>query len=300
MQRRCNCSSLLLANLLPPTPQKGSIRKYVKEYSALMLEIPDMSERQRLCFFIYGLQQWVTTELRWREPHDLAFAMAIVKRLEDFKQGERPRSPRHERAKDRGNGRSKSGLPKATDDERSGDEGCRRHRKGKRNMREVTSRVTLVTTRLMGGLEEDASTVQICITKRIANTRLKEEAAKAKKSKKRPSLLYVMVDVVERTQEALVDTEATQNFMSPRVTEWLRLKPTKEGSWFTAMNAKERLTKGVIKNVDLKIGERIVKADFNIIDMDELGVLLGMDFMEKSSAMLNPYYEVMVGEEGQP
>ncbi|KAK3011718.1 hypothetical protein RJ639_011668 [Escallonia herrerae] len=33
-----------------------SIREYVKEYSFFMLKIPEMSERQRLCFFIDGLQ----------------------------------------------------------------------------------------------------------------------------------------------------------------------------------------------------------------------------------------------------
>ncbi|KAK3033801.1 hypothetical protein RJ639_034372 [Escallonia herrerae] len=82
--------------------QKGSVREYVKEYSALMLKIPEMSERQRLCFFVDGLeqwvatelQQWVATELRQREPHDLASAMAIAQRLEDFKQGEKLRFPR--------------------------------------------------------------------------------------------------------------------------------------------------------------------------------------------------------------
>ncbi|KAK3030318.1 hypothetical protein RJ639_039321 [Escallonia herrerae] len=36
--------------------QKGSICEYVKEYSTLMLETLKMSERQRLCFFIDGLQ----------------------------------------------------------------------------------------------------------------------------------------------------------------------------------------------------------------------------------------------------
>ncbi|KAK3035997.1 hypothetical protein RJ639_031170 [Escallonia herrerae] len=101
---------------------EGSIHEYVKEYSALMLKIPEMSERQRLCFFVDGLQYWVAKELRRREPHNLASAMMIVERLGDFKQCERPRSPRHDRAKGRGDGRSKSGSPKATDDERNGDE----------------------------------------------------------------------------------------------------------------------------------------------------------------------------------
>ncbi|KAK3027447.1 hypothetical protein RJ639_041053 [Escallonia herrerae] len=105
------------------TEAERRIREYVKEYSALMLKIPEMSERQRLCFFFDGLQHWVTIELQRREPHDLASAMMIVERLGDFKQCERLRSPRHERAKGRGDGRSKSGSPKAADDERNEDEG---------------------------------------------------------------------------------------------------------------------------------------------------------------------------------
>ncbi|KAK3023114.1 hypothetical protein RJ639_042703 [Escallonia herrerae] len=257
--------------------QKGSIQEYVKEYLALMLEILEM------------------------------FA-----RLEDFKQRERPRSPRHERAKDGGDGRSKSGLPKTTDDEWSEDEGRHRHHKGekkhersrkqgdaitrgRRSMREVASRLTLVTARLMGCLEEDASTVQMV---NAFVQKSKEEAAKGKVSKKRRGLLYVTVDVAGKTQEVFVDIGAIHNFMSPRVAEWLGLKPTTDGSWFTAMNAEERPTKGVVKNVDLRIGGWTGKADFKIIDMDKLGVVLGMDFMEKSSATLNPYCEVMAGKEG--
>ncbi|KAK3030723.1 hypothetical protein RJ639_037220 [Escallonia herrerae] len=110
-----------------------------------------------------------------------------------------------------------------------------------------------------------------------------------------------MVDVTGKTQEMLVDTRATHNFMSPRVTEWLGLKLTNNGSWFTDVNAEERPTKGVVKNVELRIGIWIGKADFNIIDMDELGVVLEMDFMKKSSAKLNPYCVVMMmlGKEGQ-
>ncbi|KAK3025188.1 hypothetical protein RJ639_044358 [Escallonia herrerae] len=192
------------------------------------------------------MRQWVATELRRREPQDLDFTMAIVERFKDFKQGERPKSPGHEHAKDGGDGKSKSGSPKATDDEWNGDERHHRHQKGEKKH---------------------------------------EGSHKARK-----------------TQEVLVDTGAIHNIMSSRVTEWLGLKLTKDESWFTTVNTEERPTKGVIKNVDLRIGGCTEKADFNIIDMGELGVVLRMDFMEKSSPMLNPYRGVMmmVGEEGQP
>ncbi|KAK3029958.1 hypothetical protein RJ639_037913 [Escallonia herrerae] len=151
------------------------------------------------------LRQWVAIELRRREPQDLVSAMAIVERLEEFKQDERSRSPRHECGKDGGDGMSKSGSPKATDDERSRDEGRCRHHKGEKKHEEVASR---------------------------------------------------------------------------------RYCPHKE----------------VVKNVDLRIDGWTRKADLNIIDMDELGVVLGMDLMEKSSTALNTYCGVMMmaGKEGQP
>ncbi|KAK2973761.1 hypothetical protein RJ640_002265 [Escallonia rubra] len=114
-----------------------------------------MSERQRLCFFIDGLQQWFTTELRRREPRDLAFAMVIVERLGDFKQCERPRSPRHERAKDGGDDRSKSGSPKATDDERNGDEGRHRHHKGEKKHGESRKQGDSRDHKAYGGLRRE-------------------------------------------------------------------------------------------------------------------------------------------------
>ncbi|KAK3010011.1 hypothetical protein RJ639_011014 [Escallonia herrerae] len=166
--------------------------------------------------------------------------------------------------------------------------------------------VTLVTTRLMGGLEEYyyssaphyGSDGEACMgALQMVNAfvqKSKEEATKGKSSKKRRGLLYATVDVARKTQEALVDTRATHNFMSPSVAEWLRLKPTKDGGWFMVVNAEDRQTKGVIKNINLRIERWKEKADFNIIDMDELGVVLGMDVMDNSSVILNPYRGVMI------
>ncbi|KAK3024349.1 hypothetical protein RJ639_043675 [Escallonia herrerae] len=258
--------------------------------------------------------------------------MVIVERLGDFKQRERPRSVRHDRAKDSGDSRAKSGSPKATYDERSKDEGHRRHYKRKKkhegSRKHGDSRDHKAHVGPRGGYFYGAGPhcgrycqhngKIIAFLKKHKGSKgyfsssdgearmgalqmvnafvqkLREETAKKKRG-----LFYTTVDVVGKTQEALVDTRATYNFMSPRVTEWLGLKPTKGGSWFTAVNAEERRTKGVVKNIDLRIDGWTRKADFNIIDMDELGVVLVMDFMEKSSATLNPYCGVMmmVGKE---
>ena len=46
--------------------QKGSICEYVKEFSELLLEIPDMSEKDSLFSFMDGLAGWAKMELQRR------------------------------------------------------------------------------------------------------------------------------------------------------------------------------------------------------------------------------------------
>ena len=55
-----------------------SIRDYVKEFSSLMLEIPNMTEKEFLFNFMDNLQGWVEQELRRRGILDLATDMAIT------------------------------------------------------------------------------------------------------------------------------------------------------------------------------------------------------------------------------
>ncbi|KAK2999391.1 hypothetical protein RJ639_023517 [Escallonia herrerae] len=234
--------------------------------------------------------RWVATELQRREPHNLAFAMMIVERLGDFKQCERLRSPRDERTKDGGDGRSNSGSPKATDDERSGDEGHRRHHKGEKKHEESRKQGDSRDHKAHGGLIRECFYCegQHCERYCPHNGKMTAFFKKHKSSKG---------DSSSSEGKAWMAT-----LPNGQCVHWLGLKPTKDGNWFTAVNAEERQTKGVVKKVDLRIYGWTWKADFNIIDMDDLGVVLGMDFMEKSSATLNPYYGVMmvVGKEVQP
>ncbi|KAK3036032.1 hypothetical protein RJ639_030733 [Escallonia herrerae] len=150
--------------------------------------------------------------------------MAIVERLENFKQGKRPRSPRHERVKDGETVGQRVARPRRYYPHKGKMIAFLEKHKGSKEDSFSSNRKTR-----MEALQMVNAFVQ----------KSKEEAARRKKSQKRWGLLYATVDVVGKTQEALVDTGATYNFMSPRVTEWLGLKPTKNESWFMAVNAKE-------------------------------------------------------------
>ncbi|RVW91272.1 hypothetical protein CK203_035497 [Vitis vinifera] len=66
----------------------GSIHDYVKEFSSLMLEIPNMTEKELLFNFMDNLQGWAEQELRHRGVQDLATAMAVAKSLTDYKKGD--------------------------------------------------------------------------------------------------------------------------------------------------------------------------------------------------------------------
>ncbi|KAJ9702781.1 hypothetical protein PVL29_004490 [Vitis rotundifolia] len=66
----------------------SSIRDYVKEFSSLMLEIPNMTEEELLFNFMDNLQGWAEQELRRRGVQDLATAMAVAESLTDYKRGD--------------------------------------------------------------------------------------------------------------------------------------------------------------------------------------------------------------------
>ena len=73
----------------------GSICEYVKEFSTLMLEIPNMSEEELLFNFMDILQSWAEQELRRRGVQDLATTMAIDESLVDYRRGDfsKPKPP---------------------------------------------------------------------------------------------------------------------------------------------------------------------------------------------------------------
>jgi hypothetical protein len=83
----------------------SSIRDYVKEFSTLMLEIPNIADEELLFNFMDNLQPWAEQESRRRGVQDLATAMAVAESLIDYKKNDKaPMS--------KGNNHSKGGGDK--------------------------------------------------------------------------------------------------------------------------------------------------------------------------------------------
>ncbi|KAL0433231.1 UNVERIFIED_CONTAM: hypothetical protein Slati_2657400 [Sesamum latifolium] len=62
----------------------GSMQDYVKAFSALMLDIRDISEKDKLFTFMEGLKPWARVELQRQRVTDLGSAMTAAERLTDF------------------------------------------------------------------------------------------------------------------------------------------------------------------------------------------------------------------------
>nr|XP_016497969.1 PREDICTED: uncharacterized protein LOC107816746 [Nicotiana tabacum] len=65
--------------------QTTSIREYVKEFTKLILQIPNMSSEDLLFYFMDGLQGWAKQELQRRQVKDVDEAIAVAESLTDFR-----------------------------------------------------------------------------------------------------------------------------------------------------------------------------------------------------------------------
>ncbi|GFZ09186.1 hypothetical protein Acr_20g0009940 [Actinidia rufa] len=87
---------------------KNTIREYVKEFSELMLEIPDLSDKEALFTFVDGLQSWAKIEVQRRRPQDLASAISVAESLIEFKKSDSSKARGHKFYQGKGGGETSS------------------------------------------------------------------------------------------------------------------------------------------------------------------------------------------------
>ncbi|XP_069155658.1 uncharacterized protein [Solanum lycopersicum] len=66
--------------------QKGSIRAYVREFTTLTFQIPNLRDDAALYYFLDGLPNWARTELEWRQVRTIDDAITQAEALTDFRQ----------------------------------------------------------------------------------------------------------------------------------------------------------------------------------------------------------------------
>nr|GEU97649.1 putative retrotransposon Gag domain, aspartic peptidase domain protein [Tanacetum cinerariifolium] len=227
----------------------------IREYITLVLEIPELFDQDSLFYFLDGQQGWAKTELEWRGVQDLAMAIAHVEALINFstrRDSFKPKDLKVNHEKSRG---YKNSQPKV--DHKASLNGMSAHE------------------------DEDASNGRSMGSMRILN------AIKAKT--KVPKVIGKGLQYVEATingvkVHALVDSGATHNFVAVDEAERLGINVTKGSRTIKVVNLPAKPIHGVAKDARAKIGEWEGTIDLSVVPMDDLKVVLGLEFLDKRDA----------------
>ncbi|KAL6142524.1 hypothetical protein ACLB2K_060804 [Fragaria x ananassa] len=104
--------------------------------------------------------------------------------------------------------------------------------------------------------------------------------------------LYVDVKVGGTTVHALVDCGATHNFMTSEEARKLGVRVTKESGSVKAVNMAATPIVGVVRDVEVRIGAWKGRVDFTVVKMDDYGMVIGLEFMDKVQAFPIPFHNI--------
>ncbi|CAL1360791.1 unnamed protein product [Linum trigynum] len=278
---------------------EGEIRGYVKEFSELLLEIPDYTDKKAMFTFLDGLQPWAKLELQRRGVQILAEAMAIAESLVEYHEPE-------ERAEFGGNG---GGRDYDRDTRRRGkpDQGGSHkvekpltcflcdgpHRVRDCPRKHKLSAMKAVLAECSSSEEEAEETPKV--EPHVAKMGCMKRLSAIKRAEEPPhpeqhSQCFVEAKLNQRKTKALVDTGASCNLLD--VGEAQRLGITyekKQRGWMKATNSRATRTHGVARQVPLKLGGWTGVADFEVVSLDDYQVIIGMEFMVREKAFPIPY-----------
>ncbi|XP_040967114.1 uncharacterized protein [Gossypium hirsutum] len=107
-------------------------------------------------------------------------------------------------------------------------------------------------------------------------------------------LMFVDIIVAGRKLNALVDTGASDLFMSEEAACKLGLKIDNEGGRIKTVNSESIPIKGVAKGVDLQLGNWSGKVSIKVIPLDDYDFVVGLSFLDQVKALIAPSSNYMV------
>ncbi|KAG6515103.1 hypothetical protein ZIOFF_025488 [Zingiber officinale] len=279
--------------------QSGSVRDYVKEFSSLMLDIQNMSEEDKLYNFLYGLQPWAQVELRRQNVRDLPSAIIVAAdALVDLRMSKEnlnmsSSSKSNFVRKDKKGDWKKEGKK----DAKKKDSG-NNHGKGKVEHSAVRGKDNLKNQGCF--LCNDPHFAKDCPKREKLNALLLgdkgEDYEHEDMVRAHSLLLHISVMLNRRSAYAMVDTGATHTFVSAKLLQDYRLSVSKCSKYIKLVNAKAQAVVGMAYNVPLTVGTWVGKANMMVIPLEDFQIILGMDFLRKTKAVLMPHLDgVMKG-----
>ncbi|KAK5785550.1 hypothetical protein PVK06_040146 [Gossypium arboreum] len=264
--------------------QQGTFRDYVREFSELMLQISDLNEKEAFYWFEDGLKIWVKQELCRLDITELTEAMAKAESFYDFggrKFDNNDSSKPKSRPKDNGGGNN--------DQREKNDEGPKSSQ-GKPWDRKGPMKCFLC---------QGPHRMSVCPKKAAFHAmEAREEVEDDTKSlnsilggveeKSSNGLIFVDIIVAGRRLNALVDTGASDLFMSKEMAKELGLKIEEDSGRIKTVNSESIPITGVAKGVELKLGEWTGKATIKVIPLDDYNFVVGLSLLDRLNVDIHP------------
>ncbi|TYK01597.1 reverse transcriptase [Cucumis melo var. makuwa] len=309
----------------------GSIREYVKQFAGLMLDIRDMSEKDKVFCFVEGLKPWAKTKLYEQRVQDLTSAYAAAERLFDLSNDSQD-TRRHPSSSSGGSRNNRPSSPKTTGGDRrfSGDR--RSHQSNTGNSWRGSSNQNLSNRPLscfickgphmarecpnktafnafQASLTSDSDNQQsqtegeVNQTEEVDNPRMGALKFLSSLQKKvgetntpvERGLMYVDTWINQKpTKSTMVDSGATHNFITEVEAKRLNLRWEKDAGRMKAVNSAALPIIGLVKRTMIRLGGWSGLVDFVVVKMDDFDVVLGMEFLLEHQVIPMPLAKCLV------
>ncbi|KAG8498201.1 hypothetical protein CXB51_006628 [Gossypium anomalum] len=302
--------------------QQGTVREYVRAFSELMLQISDLSEKEAFYWFEDGLKPWAKHELRRQGITELTIAMAEAESFVELGptkdkfessqpnrkgNGERNHEEDEEGHSDDGHSTdSTSGNEKPRDvkrgtDSLSGNERPRDAKQRSNNPRDKRKKIKCFLCQGPHMLRKCPKRSMMSVIQKKDEPKEEAKPIEGKPSRvnsmvlipktrnDRGGLMFVDINIAGQKRSALIDTGASDLFISEKATKKLGLSIRKSNKKIKTVNSEEAPTVGVARNVELQIGEWKGKEDFEVIQLDDYDYVLGLNFLDRIQTVLFPW-----------
>ncbi|KAA0063885.1 uncharacterized protein E6C27_scaffold616G00090 [Cucumis melo var. makuwa] len=303
----------------------GEIREYVKQFAGLMLDIRDMSEKDKVFYFVEGLKPWARAKLYEQRVQDFTSAYAAAERLFDLT-GDTQDVRRHKSSSPGRNRNSRPRSPKTVRREEYTGKDRRSHQSntentwqrpnnqsppkcrlscyicGKPHMaRECPNKVDFHAFQASliadsddksNRAEDEADRVDGGEKTRIGAIKYMSSLQKKSGERHVPtkgSLMYVDTWINQRqTKSTMVDSGATHNYITEAEAKRLGLRWERDSGKMKAVNSIALPILGLVKRTMIKLGGWRGPVDFVVVKMDDFDVVLGMEFLLKHQVIPMP------------
>ncbi|KAA0066681.1 uncharacterized protein E5676_scaffold384G00030 [Cucumis melo var. makuwa] len=274
----------------------GSIRDYVKQFAGLMLDIRDLSEKDKVFCFVEGLKPWAKTKLYEQRVQDLTSAYAGAERLFNLSNDSQD-ARRHPSSSSGGSRNNRPSSPKTTGGDRRFN-GDRRECPNKTAFNAFQASLASDSDNQLSQTKRKVDQTEEVDNPRMGALKFLSSLQKKVGETNTPverGLMYVDTWINQKpTKSTMVDSGATHNFITEAEAKRLNLPWEKDAGRMKAVNSAALPIIGLVKRTMIRMGGWSGLVDFVVVKMDDFDVVLGMEFLLEHQVIPMPYAKCLV------